>query len=86
MSEMLQPNQVVRSLSGQPCKVIKFLGGGGQGEVYRAQWCNSEVALKWYYKQSATSDQKMALETLIAEGKPNEKCNCSPHPYDRVHG
>jgi serine/threonine protein kinase len=73
MNELLHPGQVVQSRSGEPCTVIKFLGGGGQGEVYRAQWGGGEFALKWYYEQSSTPDQRAALEVLINEGKPSEK-------------
>jgi serine/threonine protein kinase len=73
MNELLQPNKVVNSRSGNPCKVIAFLGGGGQGEVYRAEWCGGKYALKWYYENSATADQRTTLETLIQQGKPSEK-------------
>jgi DNA-binding helix-hairpin-helix protein with protein kinase domain len=72
MNELLQPNQVVRSRSGHPCKVVKFLGGGGQGEVYQAKWGNGDFALKWYYSQSATAAQRSAIEVLIDEGAPSE--------------
>lgn len=70
---LLSPNQVVQSQTGQPCKVDKFLGGGGQGEVYKAQWGGHDVALKWYNEQCATSDQKAALEALIRAGTPTDK-------------
>lgn len=73
MNELLQPNQVVDTRSGQPCKVIKFLGSGGQGEVYRAQWGDGEFALKWYYRQSATPEQRAALRTLIDHGAPSDR-------------
>ncbi|MCY2993981.1 MAG: serine/threonine protein kinase [Planctomycetota bacterium] len=75
MNELLQPNQVVQSRSGQPCKVGKFLGSGGQGEVYTAQWGGSDFALKWYYQDSATPDQRSALEALIdlPGGKPSDR-------------
>jgi serine/threonine protein kinase len=73
VNELLQPNQVVQSsVPGKPCTVVKFLGGGGQGEVYHAKWGGSDVALKWYYEQSATPDQRAALEELIQGGKPSE--------------
>ena len=73
MSELLLPNQIVQSRSGQPCKVLKFLGGGGQGEVYKAQWAGTDFALKWYYEQSATAEQRSAIEALIdlPGGKPS---------------
>ena len=65
MSELLQPDQIVQSRSGQPCKVVKFLDGNGQGEVYRAQWAGGDFALKWYYEHTATAEQRSAIEALI---------------------
>ena len=42
MNEVLQPGQTVRTTpSGVECRVEAFLGGGGQGEVYRAPWAAS---------------------------------------------
>lgn len=73
MNELLQPGQVIASRSGKPCKVTKFLGGGGQGEVYLANWAGGDYALKWYYQQSATPDQHVALEQLIDDGAPSDK-------------
>jgi hypothetical protein len=36
MHQLLQLRSVVQAASGHPCTVETFLGGGGQGEVYRA--------------------------------------------------
>jgi serine/threonine protein kinase len=72
MSDLLQRNQTVRSRSGQPCKVIALLGSGGQGEVYQVKWGDQDYALKWYYEQSATVEQRRALEALIDESSPGE--------------
>jgi DNA-binding helix-hairpin-helix protein with protein kinase domain len=55
------------------CEVSKFLGGGGQGEVYAAVAGGKHVALKWYYTASATAEQRTALETLCAMGAPSSK-------------
>ncbi len=51
--------------------VEAFLGGGTQGEVYRAQLGGKSIALKWYFAQQATSAQRKNLETLIDKGPPN---------------
>ena len=73
MSEILRPNQTVRpETSGLQCDVEQFLGGGGQGEVYRAKLSDKPVALKWYFPDSATAEQRSALETLVKKGPPNE--------------
>lgn len=73
MSNLLKRGQVLRSRhSGQTCTVEEFLGGGGQGEVYRAQWGTESFALKWYFSHTATSEQQAALEKLVTTHKaPN---------------
>jgi eukaryotic-like serine/threonine-protein kinase len=55
------------------CVVLDFLGGGGQGEVYRAGLGAREVALKWYLPGCATPQQRASLELLIRKGSPNER-------------
>jgi len=71
MNELLQPGQTVHThYSGEPCRVERFLGGGGQGEVYRAQWCGDSFALKWYFPQTATREQNIALQKLIQQHRP----------------
>jgi len=56
--------------SGQPCTVDDFLGGGGQGEVYRVHIGQDEFALKWYFPNSATPGQRASLEALVRIGPP----------------
>lgn len=74
MDEMLKTGQVVRTnISGMTCEVEAFLGGGGQGEVYRAKLNGNDVALKWYFPDSATDEQRKVLETLIMKGAPNDQ-------------
>ncbi len=74
MGEILKPGQVVQMItSGSPCTVKKFLGGGGQGEVYLADLDGQDMALKWYFPHQATAYQREALETLIKMGQPNDK-------------
>jgi len=73
VNELLKTGQVVQTeISGQPCKVEKFLGGGGQGEVYQAQWAGGSFALKWYYPQTATADQREALNRLVKDKPPSD--------------
>ena len=74
MSQILKPKQAVHTeTTGLLCTVEQFLGGGGQGEVYRAELDGTVVALKWYFPASATPEQRAGLETLIEKGPPNEK-------------
>jgi len=74
MDEILKTWQIVRTeTSRMNCEVEAFLGGGGQGEVYRAKLNGKDVALKWYRPNSATREQRKVLETLIIKGAPNDK-------------
>jgi eukaryotic-like serine/threonine-protein kinase len=66
MNELLQTGEHIQTvISGQACEVGQFLGGGGQGEVYRAKWVGGQYALKWYFPHTATVDQQAALERLV---------------------
>ena len=70
MSNLLKRGQVLRSRhSDQTCTVEEFLGGGGQGEVYRAKWGTESFALKWYFSHTATNQQRAALEKLVTTHK-----------------
>lgn len=74
MNQILKMRQTVRTeSSGMLCEVEQFLGGGGQGEVYRANLGGKIVALKWYFPAQATPEQRAALETLIKKGPPSDK-------------
>ena len=74
MNQVLTIGQIVNTgSSGQPCKIGQFLGGGGQGEVYRADFNGKPVAVKWYFQQTATAEQRIGLEKLITAGPPNDR-------------
>ncbi|MGC9396573.1 MAG: protein kinase domain-containing protein [Anaerolineae bacterium] len=71
---ILKDGQTVQTVTSRmPCTAEKFLGGGGQGEVYRANLGGQKVALKWYFPAQATAEQRAALEILIKKGPPSEK-------------
>jgi eukaryotic-like serine/threonine-protein kinase len=74
VSELLRcGQQLVGESSGLKCEVERFLGGGGQGEVYRASMAGTPLALKWYFHHAATGEQRAGLKTLIEKGAPNER-------------
>ena len=74
MDQILKAGQKVQATSSRAnCVVEQVLGGGGQGEVYRAVLSGKSVALKWYYPASATAEQRKALETLIKMGAPSDR-------------
>ncbi len=71
---ILKEGQTVQTVTSRmACTAEKFLGGGGQGEVYRADLSGQKVALKWYFPAQATAEQRAALEVLIKKGPPSEK-------------
>jgi serine/threonine protein kinase len=55
-----------------PCTAEQLLGAGGQGEVYKARLGSETVALKWFFPQMATPDQRAAIEMLVRRGAPSE--------------
>jgi eukaryotic-like serine/threonine-protein kinase len=74
MSPILRAGQIVRcEQSRMDCGVERFLGGGGQGEVYSATLAARPVALKWYLPQCATARQRASLDILVKKGPPNNK-------------
>ena len=76
MNQELQEGQIVQiENSGATCQVEKFLGGGGQGEVYQVNLSGHSMALKWYFPQIVESDprQKDRLQKAIETGAPNDR-------------
>jgi len=64
--------EVVSQDSERICRVEEFLGGGGQGEVYRVNLEGDYLALKWYYPETINIAYQKNLERLIYKGPPNE--------------
>ena len=74
MNQLLTTGQcVVTESSSNTCTVEKFLGGGGQGEVYEANVEGKPFALKWYFPASATAQQRKVLEVLVDRGAPSDR-------------
>ena len=73
MEQILREGQTVRAEpSGMLCTAEKLLGAGGQGEVYKASLGGGSVALKWFFPQMATREQRAAIELLVRRGSPSE--------------
>jgi len=66
MTGMLAPNTLLSTSSGEEVTVVKFIGAGGQGEVYQVRYRGAIRALKWYYPASATDTQREIVEDLVA--------------------
>jgi len=72
MNQLLKLKECIQTDAGMNCDIEQFLGGGGQGEVYKAILSGNPVALKWYYPQQASQEQKNILDMLIKKGSPND--------------
>lgn len=48
----LKPGYTGKTVYGNTFTVLEFLGGGGQGNVYKVKCGNREMALKWYHKST----------------------------------
>ena len=77
MYQILKPDidVVWTESSDLPCEVEQYLGGGGQGEVYRARIGGKAVALKWYFPHYLTQDQRLRERLLMAisGGPPSDR-------------
>jgi serine/threonine protein kinase len=74
MLQILQTGESVRTQAASlECQVGQLLGGGGQGEVYRATVSGKPVALKWYLPRAATQHQRNSIESLIRKGAPTQR-------------
>jgi len=54
-------------------RVLKEIGGGGQGNVYLVAEEGQQYALKWYNRASSTTEQYQAIEMLVEKGAPSDK-------------
>lgn len=72
MDGQLKNGTTLQSRKGKRYTVEKLLGSGGQGEVYEVFDGSKKYALKWYFKNSATSQQEMILKNLIEKGSPSD--------------
>ena len=72
MDGQLKSGTVLTSESGERYTVKQLLGSGGQGEVYSVEADHKAYALKWYYKNTATKNQKEILDNLIQSGPPDD--------------
>ncbi len=68
----MKEGTVLVSESGVKYNVCKFLGSGGQGEVWDVETGGHHFALKWYHKEKATRAQAKILKDLIEKGSPGE--------------
>lgn len=85
MHRSFRDNQRVISRKGKSFTIVKFLGAGGQGEVYEVLYDQRKLALKWYFVQTGTAQQKNMITRLLNTGKPDERF-LWPIDLVEVHG
>lgn len=72
MKEMLKTGQFLHHRGLDVIRIEKFLGSGGQGEVYQARVGSTHMALKWYYPSHGTTAQAHLIDRLCRIGPPND--------------
>jgi serine/threonine protein kinase len=71
---LFQTGQSVRLITSQMDGTIDaFLGAGGQGEVWKVKVGDKNLALKWYFLEQASEEQRIALESLVQKGPPSDR-------------
>ena len=71
---LFQSGQSVHLITSQSDGTIDaFLGAGGQGEVWKVNVGGRSLALKWYFSEQATEEQRAALESLVQKGPPSDR-------------
>ncbi|MCL1988206.1 MAG: serine/threonine-protein kinase [Firmicutes bacterium] len=70
--ELIKNGFALPAAGGMKCVIEEFIGGGGQGEVYRVKLGSETLALKWYFEDSQKSELKASLKNLINIGAPND--------------
>ena len=73
LNSNLKIGKKITSDNGIEYEVFKFLGGGGQGEVYEVHAGKDKYALKWYHPALATKEQMKILKDLVVKGAPDER-------------
>lgn len=67
------PGKIIKDSAGAPIKIIRFLGGGGQGDVYEVEYFGERKALKWY--KNTGRDPKAFYDSIlnnVLKGSPDD--------------
>lgn len=68
-----QPGKVLKTNYGEPIKVVKYLAGGGQGDVYIVEYAGKKKALKWYRNAGNNPDAFYeSLKRNVDKGSPDK--------------
>ena len=73
MSE-LKRGQEIQTQGLKTIRVIEKLGEGGQGIVYKVDYCGQQMALKWYFQSKLKKPKKFFenIKSNIDHGRPTD--------------
>ncbi len=68
-----EPGKVLQTNFGAPIKVVKYLAGGGQGDVYIVEFNGNKKALKWYRNAGKDPDALYnSIKHNVDKGAPDK--------------
>ena len=68
-----EPGKIINTVEGMPVKIVKYIAGGGQGDVYMVDYKGMSKALKWYKNVGKEPDAFYNnLKRNIEKGAPSE--------------
>ena len=68
-----EPGKIINTVEGMPVKIVKYIAGGGQGDVYMVDYKGVSKALKWYKNVGKEPDAFYNnLKRNIEKGAPSE--------------
>jgi eukaryotic-like serine/threonine-protein kinase len=74
MYQLLKPGDMIVGQDSKAAYVVRrYIGGGGQGEVYESTREGATIAVKWYFHSMATPQQRQILNNLVAMKAPDHR-------------
>ncbi|MCR4561580.1 MAG: hypothetical protein K5694_00015 [Bacilli bacterium] len=67
-----EENRIIKTTNGDPIRIGKLIGSGGQGDVYIVDFKGQKKALKWYRKFAVDKDKfRKNLIENVRRGRPD---------------
>lgn len=73
--DQFHAGKVIQTPLGIPVKIIRYLAGGGQGDVYEVEFNGEHKALKWYRNPKTMKNPKLFYDNLkrnASKGSPDK--------------
>lgn len=68
-----ESGKIINTSEGMPVKIIRYIAGGGQGDVYEVEYKGQKKALKWYKNLGKEPDAFYNnLKRNVEKGTPSE--------------